>query len=75
VISYEVILGVDRAARDTGQRITMRVRESDPLRAAIRAERKADARLEDPATMYTHAMSVMPVVRPAPAAVALAMAA
>ena len=58
---YDVILGVDRAAKDTGRRIHMRVRESDPLSAAIAAEQKADARLADPSTMYTHAMRVRPV--------------
>lgn len=71
---YEVLLGVDRAARDTGNRMTMQVRETDPLSAAIKAERKADAKLNDPRTMYTHAMRVraihrrariMPMPRPA----------
>ena len=58
---YEVLLGVDRAAKDTGRRIHMRVRESDPLSAAIAAERKADAKLADPSTMYTHAIRVRPI--------------
>jgi hypothetical protein len=71
MISYEVILGVDRAAQDTGRRLTLRVRENDPLSAAIKAERIADRGLEDPATMYSHAVSVTPVMR----AQALAMAA
>jgi hypothetical protein len=70
MLSYEILLGVDRAARDTGQRIRMRVRESDPLKAAIRAEQIADRGFKDPATMYTHAMQVR-AVRPLPAVVAL----
>lgn len=71
---YEVLLGVDRAARDTGRRITMQVRESEPLSAAIRAEQMADQDLEDPAVEYTHAMEVYPVM-PAPAVPALPVAA
>ena len=74
MISYEVLLGVDRAARDTGRRITLRVRESDPLQAAIKAERMADRRLAHPDVEYTHAMRVSPAIQPVPA-VALAMAA
>ena len=72
MISYEVILGVDRAAHDTGRRITMRVRESDPLQAAIKAERLADKRLSHPDVEYTHAMSVNPVVPPLATATAVA---
>ena len=45
MISYDVILGIDHAARDTGRRIAMRVCESDPLQAALKAERLADKRL------------------------------
>ena len=67
MISYEVILGVDKAARDTGRRITMQVRESDPLKAAIKAERMADKRLRHPDIEYTHAMTVKPVIKPVPA--------
>lgn len=74
MISYEVLLGIDRAARDTGRRLTLQVKENDPLRAAIKAERLADQRLEDPATMYTHAMRVTPMTQPS-VAVALALAA
>jgi len=73
---YEVLLGIDRAARDTGKRITTCVRENDTLSAAIAAEAIADKELEDPATMYTHAMRVRPVIKPVPAAaMPLAMAA
>lgn len=80
MISYEVILGVDRAAQDTGRRIRMQVRERDPLSAAIAAEQKADKQLRNPVE-YTHAMRVTPVQRPAalaiqmPVAPALALAA
>ena len=74
MISYEVILGVDKAARDTGRRITMQVRESNPLRAALKAERMADKRLRHPDIEYTHAMGVRPVAQPVPAAVAVPMA-
>jgi len=67
---YEVVLGVDRAARDTGRQVGLRVCESDPLSAALRAEELVDQTLEDPATMYTHAVAVRPVLdtRPRPAA-------
>ena len=71
---YDVWLGVDRAARDTGRRIRLRVRENDPLSAAIKAERRADATLEYPQVEYSHAMRVRAVHKPAPAA-ALALAA
>lgn len=72
---YEVVLGVDRAARDTKRRVTMQVRESDPLSAAIMAEQLADGMLMDPVE-YTHAMSVRPVRRTRPsAAMALPLAA
>ena len=74
MISYEVMLGVDRAARDTGRRITMRVRECGPLQAALKAERMADKRLTHPDVEYTHAMSVNPVV-PSVAVASVAMAA
>ena len=67
---YEVTLGVDRAARDTGRRMTVRVSGRDAVMAAIRAEQMADACLKDPGVEYTHAMTVLPVVC-APAAVAL----
>jgi len=63
---YEVVLGVDRAARDTGRRIHMQVRERDALSAAIKAEEMADATLKDP-TEYTHGMSSVPVIQAVPA--------
>jgi hypothetical protein len=74
---YEVILGIDRAARDTGRRITMQVRERDPLSAAIMAEELADATLSNPVE-YTHAFASVPVIETVPAseaAMPLALAA
>jgi hypothetical protein len=68
---YEVLLGVDRAARDTGRRMTVRVEERDAVSAAIMAERKADACLRDPGVEYTHAMTVSPVISPEPTVMAL----
>jgi hypothetical protein len=67
---YEVLLGVDRAARDTGRRVAMQVRESDPLSAAIMAEELADKKLANPGIEYTHAMRVRPIIEtvPVPAA-------
>ena len=75
---YEVLLGVDRAARDTGRRVAMQVREADPLSAAIMAEELADKKLADPGIEYTHAMRVRPIIETTPvpaAAMPLAMAA
>lgn len=73
MLRYEVLLGVDRAARDTGRRIRLVVRESDELSAAIKAEKLADRRLDDPVE-YTHAMRVRSLSQPATQRV-LAMAA
>jgi hypothetical protein len=56
-----VVLGVDRAVRDPGERISMQVRESDPLAAAVKAARMADGRLRNPAA-YTHAIRGTPIV-------------
>ncbi len=69
---FEVLLGVDYAARDTGRRITMCVRERDSLAAALAAEAMADETLDEPGVEYTHAMEVTPVSEPV---AALAMAA
>ena len=64
---YEVILGIDRAARDTGRRLTLQVREcGDPLSAAIKAEELADKGLENPGIEYTHAMRVRPILETMP---------
>jgi len=71
---YEVLLGIDRAARDTKRRVTMQVRESDPLSAAIMAEELADGALTDPVE-YSHAMSVRPVRLSRPGVQALPLAA
>ncbi len=72
MLSYEVVLGIDRAGRDTGRRMTLRVKEADPLSAALCAEKKADRRLRYPDVEYSHAMKVMPVIKPAPVAARLA---
>ena len=72
MVSYVVLLGVDRAARVTGRRMTMRVRESDPLSASVKAERIANKWVDDPEVEYTHAMRVKPVFRPVPLAAAMA---
>lgn len=58
--TYEVTLGIDRAAKDTKRRITMCVREGDPLSAAIAAEEEVDDGLSDPVE-YSHAIRVKPV--------------
>lgn len=65
---FRVTLGVDYAARDTGRRVTMCVRETDALSAAIKAEQEADKTLAHPDVEYTHAVRVAPVVRRVPAA-------
>jgi hypothetical protein len=75
---YEVLLGIDRAARDTGRRVAMQVREADPLSAAIMAEELADKKLANPGIEYTHAMRVRPLMETTPvpaAAMPLALAA
>lgn len=64
---FNVLLGVDYAARDTGKRIRMQVRESDELSAAIKAEKLADRTLDDPSA-YTHAMWVRSSQGPMPVA-------
>ena len=75
-MNYCVLLGIDRAGHDTGRRLTMQVRESDPLSAAIAAETMADRQLQYPDVEYTHAMRVTPAIRAMPAAaVPLAVAA
>ena len=48
----------------------MLVRESDPLSAAIEAERMADRELANPHVEYTHAMRVTPASRKTPATLA-----
>lgn len=55
---YKVLLGVDRAARDTHRRMTVEVLASDRLSAAISAERIGDTWVKEPTVEYTHAMSV-----------------
>ena len=68
---YDVTLGVDRAARDTGKRMRLRVRETDAVSAAMVAEQIADTVLDDPLS-YTHAMGVRTVHVPAVACLAAA---
>lgn len=65
---YRVELGIDRAARDTHQRLTLTVPADDRLSAAIAAERIADGMVHDPQVEYTHALSVKPMPGPKPAA-------
>ncbi len=72
---YDVLLGVDRAAKDTGERMSVRCRGTSAFEAAMTAERIADQRVAEPEVMYTHAMRVTPVVTKKPAAMALALAA
>ncbi len=73
---YDVLLGVDRAAKDTGERLNVRCHATSAFEAAMTAERIADQRVAEPEVMYTHAMRVKPVVTKRPAtAMALALAA
>ena len=73
---YTVRLGVDRGARDTRQRLTLKVPAEDRLSAAIAAERIGDGMVRDPQVEYTHALSVRAAPGPRPAAsVAVAVAA
>ena len=71
---FEVCLGIDRAARDTGVRMLMTVMGEDRLSAAIKAEELADRSLSNPVD-YTHAMSVTQLRRPIDVALALPVAA
>lgn len=67
---FEVRLGIDRAARDTGERRQVRLLATDPLSAAIAAEAMVDATLNDQRTQYSHAMSCRQLNRPAVMAMA-----
>ncbi len=58
---YEVLLGIDHAARDTKRRMRIKVAASDRLEAAIVAERIGDSCVREPAVEYTHAMKVWPL--------------
>lgn len=76
---FTVLLGIDRAARDTGQRMIVRVYGRTPIEAALSAESRTDALLADPLA-YSHAIRVrptgrMPAVLSVPAALPLAVAA
>ena len=57
---YNVTLGIDRAAKDTRRRITVKVLAADRLSAAIAAEHIGDGMVRDPTVEYTHAVSVRP---------------
>lgn len=65
---YDVLLGIDHAARDTRRRLTIRVMAEDRLSAAIAAEQIGDCQVREPSTEYTHAISVRPI-KPRPAGV------
>ena len=67
---YDVLLGIDRAAKDTHRRLRVRVLSTDRLSAAIAAEQIGDCQVREPGVEYTHAMSVTPVRQP-PTAVAV----
>jgi len=64
---YEVLLGIDHAAKDSGRRMTMTVCERDALSAAITAEEVADGELDTPFE-YSHAMHVECLRKPDAAA-------
>lgn len=70
---FDVVLGIDKAAKDTGVRLQYRILARDRFSAAMVAEGMADRTLKDPGIEYSHAMKVTPVNQPA--ATALAMAA
>jgi hypothetical protein len=65
---YDVLLGIDHAARDTRRRLTVRVMAEDRLSAAIAAEEIGNNHVREKGVQYTHAMSVRRV-NPRPAAV------
>jgi hypothetical protein len=60
---YDVLLGIDHAARDTHRRVRMRVLSQDRLSAAIEAEKLADRQVKEPGIEYSHAMKVWPVLK------------
>jgi len=72
---YEVLLGIDRAARDTRRRMKVRVLATDRLSAAIAAEKVGDLQVRESNAEYTHAMQVRPVHPPHRPAAAMALAA
>ena len=55
---YDVLLGIDRAARDTKRRLHVQVTAEDRLSAAIAAEQIGDSQVREPGVEYTHAMQV-----------------
>lgn len=71
--AYEVVLGIDRVARDTMQRMTVSVLATDRLSAALQAEAAAD-KVVDPDFEYTRTLDVREI-KPRPfTAPALAVA-
>jgi len=72
---YEVLLGIDHAARDTKRRLTVRVLAEDRLTAAIVAERIGDSQVREPRVEYTHALTVRRVKPRAALAMELPLAA
>jgi hypothetical protein len=58
---YEVLLGIDHAARDTKRRMRVKVEAGDRLEAAIEAEKIGDSCVREPVVEYTHAMKVWPL--------------
>ncbi len=65
---YNVLLGIDHAARDTKRRLHIRVKAEDVLSAAIAAEKIGDRRVFEPGVEYTHAMRVVEIRPSRPAA-------
>jgi hypothetical protein len=59
---FKVLIGIDRAARDTGRRLIVRLYGRTPMEAALAAESKIDAWLADPLA-YSHAIRVRPTGR------------
>jgi hypothetical protein len=65
---YDVLLGIDRAARDTHRRIHVHVLARDRLSAAIEAEKIGDSQVREPGVEHTWTVSVRKL-KPRPAGV------
>lgn len=71
--AFEVVLGIDRVARDTMRRMTVSVLATDRLSAALSAEEAGDKQV-DPNFEYTRTIDVREI-KPRPVcAAALAVA-
>ena len=70
--TFEVLLGIDLAARDTGERRKIQLLATDSLSAAIMAENILDKTLDDPQVQYSHAMAVRRIGGPLEQTVAMA---